>query len=166
MRSTLILLSFLICSQLAISQPRIFNNKLGYFDYTFQTVSQLVDSAGNHYRMGRFSGFKVIHGDTIRSRGDQDIFLIKYNAQNNFEWIKTFGSAALDSPKSLSCDSLGNIYLNGDYSGSTFFASETITLSYITGYQLSKFLLKVSSSGNVIWASKYSATSVADDSKS
>jgi hypothetical protein len=166
MKSLFTSLSMLLCIQIAFSQPRIFNNKIGYFDYNFQTVSQLVDSSGNHYVMGRFNGFKIMFGDTIQSRGDQDIFLLKYNSQNSFEWIRSFGSAALDNPKSMSCDRLGNIYLNGDYSGSVFYASETNTLGYINGYQQSKFLLKVSPSGNTLWASRYSGSTAADDSKS
>jgi len=147
------------------SQVKEFKNKIGYFDYEAMPSLQLVDSSGNHYVLGHFTGLMTVSENTVQTRGDRDIYLIKYDSLNNFQWVRTFGSPGGDNARSMSCDKFGNIYITGMYLGATFFASKDITLNTLTQYQQSRFLIQINPLGETKWAKKFSASNLASDQK-
>jgi len=126
---------------------------------------QLVDSSGNHFVLGQFTGIMTVSEKTVETKGDRDIYIIKYDSLNNFKWIRTFGSPAQDYARSMSCDKDGNIYFTGQYMGAPFYASENITLNALTQYQQSRFVVKVNPLGETLWAKKFSGTNGASDQK-
>ena len=71
------------------------------------------DHLGNVYVSGEFSGTLVMGSESITANGVFDIFLIKYNANGNGEWIMSVGSAGnVDKAGDLACDIFGNVYVS------------------------------------------------------
>jgi hypothetical protein len=160
------ILSFIFILNSANSQSKQWDKKFGYFEYDLVVTNQLVDSQSNHYVMGTFKGVHNISGNIIATRGEADIYIIKYNPNNQIQWVKTFGSAARDNAISMSCDKTGNLFITGAFYGSTFYASSTDSLTSFTSYSQSRYILKINGAGSTQWAKKFSATLSVDDSKS
>jgi hypothetical protein len=157
-KNIIALFSFLLFSLSVEAQIKKFDKKFGYFEYELVPMQQIVDSQNNHIVAGMFRGVHKINNTTIQSKGDADIFMIKYNASNNIEWIKTFGSSAGESIVSLSCDKDGNILFTGSFNGTAFFTSPNDSLQVIPIYSQSRYVVKLNPSGSVNWAKRFSGT--------
>ncbi|MFH0893933.1 MAG: T9SS type A sorting domain-containing protein [Bacteroidota bacterium] len=112
-----------------------------------------IDPAGNLFVVGDFYGQSVIFGtDTLHQSTtlqNYQGFLVKYNSAGSPLWAKTTVGSIANSMWSVSGDAAGNVYVCGDYSGSSIqFGS--IILANQTGYSDS-FVAKYSGSGNEIW---------------
>jgi hypothetical protein len=160
--SCLIVLSILVTSSI-FAQAKKFDKKFGFFEYELVPSIQILDSQNNHIVAGQFKGFHQVGNTTIQTRGDFDIFIIKYDVNNAIVWVKTFGSSAEDNLNSLSCDKFGNIYFTGYYSGNTFYNSATDSLTIITGYAQSRYVTKLNINGNPVWSKRFSATTSSGD---
>jgi hypothetical protein len=66
------------------------------------------DSLGNIYISGFTNG--SIGGP---SAGDQDAFLIKYDAAGNLQWTRQLGTRYFDVSSGVSADGLENVYISG-----------------------------------------------------
>lgn len=115
-------------------------------------TSTSVDATGNIYLTGYYQGTNFIFGfDTLNNVNWalKDIFLVKYNANGNILWAKTFGGKEDDYVKSISVDAVGNISLAGTFdSPSIVFGSDTLMGNRYT----SSFVVKYDIKGNAIWA--------------
>ncbi|MGZ3903597.1 MAG: T9SS type A sorting domain-containing protein [Bacteroidia bacterium] len=107
------------------------------------------DNAGNIYMCGYFTGTATFGGTTITGAGVQDIFLAKYDANGNFQWVQHAGSSGRDEPKSIKCDAAGNVYVCGFYSNGATFGSQTLNTN--SGAYYDAFLAKYSSNGTLLW---------------
>ena len=163
MRRVIILSLLLFACSYAFGQAKKFDKKFGYFEYELTPSLQIVDSQNNHIVVGMFKGFHKVGNTTIQTKGDFDVFVIKYDANNSIVWVKTFGSSAEDNVNSVSCDKFGNIYFTGFYSGNAFYTSTTDSLNYITGYSQSRYITKLNANGNAVWSKRFSATNVSGD---
>ena len=68
---------------------------------------------GAFYMTGRFDNTADFDhfgaGGEITSKGEADIFLLKYNGVQSFAWVEGFGAGRTDRGASLSSDPVGNI---------------------------------------------------------
>lgn len=82
-----------------------------------------VDTSDNIYITGRISVIHVINGQP--SYGDHDIFVAKYNAGGNKQWIQKLGSLSIsggyndDWGNAIAADIQGNVYITGNIGGNT-----------------------------------------------
>lgn len=92
---------------------------------------------------------------TNMSPGSTDFFIAKYDLNGSPIWAKTFGGTASDVASSITTDSLGNLYLAGN------FRSQSVVLD---GYTINNFnnvgnsdifTAKFDPNGNVVWAKRY-----------
>lgn len=104
-----------------------------------------VDNFGNIFAIGSSSGSL---GAT--NLGSNDIIVAKYDSAGNLLWVKQFGSSGSDHGYSVSADSLGNIYICGETSGS-FGASNTT-------YNSDAYLAKLDTDGNILWIDQFSSS--------
>lgn len=165
-KNIIALFSFLLFSLSVDAQIKKFDKKFGYFEYELVPMQQIVDSQNNHIVAGIFRGVHTIGNTVIQTRGDADIFMIKYDASNNITWVKTFGSSAGENITSLSCDKDGNILFTGSFNGSAFYATPTDSLKFFSSYSQSRYVVKLNSSGELNWAKRFSATTNTTDVKS
>lgn len=118
-------------------------------------MSVSADPLGNVCMAGTFNGnymtFDV--GLSVTNKGQDDLFLAKYEGSGNVLWAKSVGGTNYDQGNSVTMDGAGNAYLAG------MFTSETITFGTITllnrggNYNMADICLaKYDSAGNVLWA--------------
>lgn len=75
--------------------------------------------------------------------GGADIFLVKLNSSGSVQWYNMLGGTSYDYGNHVATDSNGDVYIAG-YTGS-FSGNQGV------------YVLKVNSTGTLIWAKKYSA---------
>ncbi len=125
-----------------------------------------LDAASNIYLTGSFSGktdFDPGKGVyTLSSSGDtRDLFIEKLDESGNFMWAKQIGGIAADYGCSISLDPLGNVYTVGQYFGTVDFdpGAEIYNLNSIDN-QISRFILKLTTTGEFLWARQIQAASI------
>jgi len=117
----------------------------------------LVDRNGNLYLVGMFKSNQLIFGtDTLLRSGENDIFLVKLDADTNVVFAKSFKNWGLSKVTGIVLDSYSNIYLSGYSQGSLTF--DTFIL-YGNSYSNCSFVVKMNPDAEVIWANSYAGGS-------
>lgn len=121
-----------------------------------------VDALGNVYTTGSFGltvDFDPGTGTSeLTALGGNDIFILKLDASGNFIWVKRVGGTSIDDSYGLALDKSGNIYLTGDFYGKADFDPGAGIYELQSYGDLDIFVLKLSSSGNLIWAKNFGGT--------
>lgn len=107
----------------------------------------VIDSRGNVYVIGRFQGSALFDNKTITGKGDDGIFLVKYNKDGKLIWAKESGGKKEDSGYSIDVDSHDNIYITGYFADTASFDAHTL----ISKGDSDAFLAKYDTAGNVLW---------------
>ncbi len=127
-----------------------------------QGLSVLVDSLGNVYTTGRFSGtvdFDPGPGvSNLTSNGHEDRFIHKMDVQGNFVWVKTFWGIS-GGFSSFSIDKSGNTYTAGYFDGAVDFDPGPGVSILVSNGSSDAFVQKLDASGNFLWAKSFGATS-------
>ncbi len=77
-----------------------------------------VDADGNIYVVGFFEDEFQIGTDFYATAvGDYDIYIAKFDSQNNFQWAKCFGSDWNDQGFGVTTDANGDVYITGHIDG-------------------------------------------------
>lgn len=114
-----------------------------------------LDSGGNIYIGGTFTGAKNFGGSTVTSAGNVDGFVAKYSSTGAFVWAKTIGGVSNDYVNDIALDPTGqNVIATGNFVGTaTFFGTSNLTAD-IGGPD--SFLLKCSTSnGALVWVKNF-----------
>ena len=89
-----------------------------------------LDQEGNVYCAGHFSEEATFGSRMMKSRGDNDIFIVKYNKDGIFQWAKHTGSTGaewqMDSAHDLSIGVNGLFVLTGMFSGQEIYFEDQI----------------------------------------
>jgi len=112
------------------------------------------DNAGNVYICGNFKETFTWGGTTLTpmAPGERDIFIAKYDANGNFQWVKTAGSTGRDEALSIQCNAAGEIYVCGMHSDGANFSGTVLTTPLTpTGHYMNAFLAKYAADGSMIW---------------
>ena len=120
-----------------------------------QGRSIALDSNGNTYVTGWFTGTASFGGKTLTSSEDDDIFVAKYDASGAVLWAKKAGGTNSEAGRSIAVDGSGNAYVAGGFEDTASFGGTTLTSSG----QIDIFVAKYDASGNVLWAKKAGGTS-------
>ncbi|MFA5781679.1 MAG: SBBP repeat-containing protein [Bacteroidales bacterium] len=119
------------------------------------------DSLGNVYLTGMFKSSTITFGSTTLTNAGsntRDIFIVKYDPSGNVLWAQNAGGSNDDSGNSISADSLGNVYLTGNFKSSVItFGSTTLTNDTTNGTP-DMFFVKYNANGNVLWAQRAGGT--------
>ena len=114
------------------------------------------DDSGNVYGIGTSTGSSQIFGsDTIKSLGNDDIIIFKYDSSGNVKWGKIFGGASWEQGYSIVLDKQGNIFICGGFHDSTYI--DNIKLKSNGWYDV--FFAKLNNAGEAIWAKNYGSAS-------
>lgn len=115
------------------------------------------DGEGNVFVTGHFNdsvdfdpGPEVYN--LITANNQQDIFLLKLNSDGEFQWAKQMGGNSVEYASGLAVDTLGNVYITGDFQGVAEMdpGPSVFKLSCFGGYD--SFVMALDSSGNFLWA--------------
>ncbi len=85
----------------------------------------------------------------LSTNEDVNIFLCKLDANGQFVWAKNMSGNGIGSKIKL--DSIGNIYLMGNYEGSVDFDPGPTVYSITSAGLLDQFICKLDTSGQFIW---------------
>ncbi|HOZ01684.1 MAG TPA: SBBP repeat-containing protein [Candidatus Syntrophosphaera sp.] len=113
-----------------------------------------IDSSGNSYVTGIFTGDVDFHVITQTSVGDWDIFVAKIDPDGNWLWVRRAGGNGEDWGYSLATDSSGNSYLTGYFNLAANFGTIALTSSG----NFDTFIAKVDTFGNWLWAIRAGGT--------
>lgn len=130
------------------------------YEFTSDITS---DASGNVYMIGYFETDSITF-DTITllntSSTSSDLFIVKYDSSGNVLWAKQAGGALEETAAAITADDSGNVYMTGNFSSITLnLGAFQLNITYPGVPDV--FVVKYSSSGNVIWAT--SAGGVLDD---
>ncbi len=103
-----------------------------------------VDDKGISYVTGYFSGVATFDSLTLTSRGQDDLFVAKYDANGRPLWAKAEGQKLADMGSSIAVDGAGNSYVTGYKTDDPMFSGQ-LRSPYDT------FVTKYDSDGNVSW---------------
>ncbi|MEP3118143.1 MAG: SBBP repeat-containing protein, partial [Alphaproteobacteria bacterium] len=121
-----------------------------------------VDSSGNSYLTGNFSGtadFDPGAGTTnLTSAGSDDAFIAKYNSDGTLAWAKNVGGTDFDIGYSIEVDSSGNSYVTGTFQGTADFDPGAGTTNLTSAGDSDVFIAKYDSDGALVWAKSVGET--------
>ena len=130
-----------------------------------QSYSVAVDSLGNVYASGTYSGGtsamyssdESAFATSLASIGSNDVYIVKYNSAGMVQWVTRMGGTLSDNAFSTTADSLGNVYITGNYSSSPLTVynsdgSQFGTLALTTASD--GFLVKYNSAGIAQWVTR------------
>ncbi|WP_143828714.1 SBBP repeat-containing protein [Dyadobacter fermentans] len=106
-----------------------------------------VDGSGNVYVTGDFYGTLTSGDIAITSHGDADAFIVKYNTQGEFQWIRAYGSDGGERGQAIAVDMNGNAYATGEYQGTGVFGNT----SKQSAGEFDAFIVKYSTDGAFEW---------------
>ncbi len=115
-----------------------------------------LDSAGNSYVTGYFSGTVTFGSISLTSSDNYDIFVAKMDADGNWLWATSAGGSSGDYSRSIALDSAGNSYVTGKFLGTATFGSTSLTIS---GDYPDIFAAKMDADGNWQWATSAGGSS-------
>lgn len=117
---TTFLFIYFIVSIPAFAQVWV-NRYNGQGDYSDRFTSVLTDAAGNVY----------LAGSTVISGNNQDVLVLKLDANGNTVWRNVFNapSSGVDAALAMTMDASGNIYITG-YAKFTASATDIVTIKY------------------------------------
>lgn len=126
------------------------------------TNSITLDGTGNIYITGIFSGtvdFDPGPGTFNSSSSSLSLYFLKLDVSGNFIWAKNLGNTLSgEYSRSIKTDITGNILITGYFTGTRDFDPGPLTFN-MSAISHDIFILKLSASGNFIWAKKIGGSS-------
>jgi len=124
-------------------------------------VATAIDSDENIYDVAIFNGTaSIVFNLTFTSRGGSDILIRKSTSLGIRQWIRQLGSTGADIVTSIGVDISDNVYVIGTYTDSLYLDNQFL-LSGHNG-STSSFILKLSSSGTMLWVNPIHSTTVVE----
>ncbi len=151
--------AFLFVSSTLIAQGSVYDWAHGLGDGqggNDKGNSIVVDSFGNTYVTGTFEG-KVDFDPSasfanLKSRGDRDIFIAKYDQSGNYIWVKRIGGTDEDQVNTIKIDIYGDIVITGYFLGTSDFDPSSATANLTSNPTYDSYLAKYDDTGSYIWA--------------
>ncbi len=120
------------------------------------------DLCGNVYTAGGYGDSIAFGASTLYSpsnaNGNQQIYLVKYDATGNVLWAVSGTGTQNQWPESIATDNNGNVYVTGQFqSPALIFGHDTLyqTPNSIPNNANDGFVVKFNAEGNVLWARKF-----------
>lgn len=106
------------------------------------------DASGNVYVTGTITQSAVFSGTTLSVTGLNSMFIAKYDANGNFQWVRGAGGCC-DTTRgnAIAVDELGNAYVAGYYKNDADFDTSHLAAVGSTD----NFLAKYDTNGNLMW---------------
>lgn len=118
------------------------------------------DASGNVFFSGNFTNsldFDPGPGTVaLSSTGAEDIFILKLNAQGDYQWVKQLGAAGFDKAMGMDVDGLGNVITTGRFFSTVDFdpGAGNFPLTAPTAAGCT-FISKLDNAGNFVYAKNF-----------
>lgn len=113
--------------------------------------SVAVDPIGNVFCGGDFRRTASFGNQSLVAEGSSDLFLAKYLASGELQWVRRAGGTNVDTTLGMATDGIGNCYVTGSYYAEARFGGTILTNAGLTD----GFLEKVDSNGTVQWVQRF-----------
>lgn len=122
-----------------------------------------VNNKGEVVAIGRYSSNSInlyngdgTLGDTLSKSGSYDVYVVKYDKNGNIQWASKISSSGSNIGHGISINDYGEIVATGEYSGEAIIynGDGTSAITLPNPSATDGFLVKYSSSGKVLWATK------------
>ena len=121
-------------------------------EQTFAVGDIDVDTSDNIYITGSCLsefGQTTFNGTAVEAAGDYNKYLVKYNSEHQFEWIRAFGDITCTQPKVRVSPDGNSIYMSDNYMDSFVMGSTTLEGSnWINDFYIARF----NPEGDILWA--------------
>jgi len=121
--------------------------------YGYRDNALGIDDEQNVYVTGGFVGTKIFETTTLTSKGKEDIYVIKYAPNGNFQFILQAGDSLKDRGDNIVYGNDGHMYVTGEFRNKVAFGNDTINNNGSPGGK-DIFVAKMTKSGQWVWASK------------
>ena len=108
-----------------------------------------VDSAGNIYVTGSFTGSASFGTHSRASSGLHDVYVAQLSPAGEYRWVVKAGGAQNDYANDIEIDSAGNVYVLGSFYKRASFGKTTLTAR---GSSFDVFVAQVGPDGKFRWA--------------
>ena len=108
------------------------------------------DPWGNCYLSGTFTGNARFGKTELVGRGGSDIFVAKYNAAGELQWVVSGGGPGDDAGTAIAADSVGNCYVTGYFWGDAIFGKTALPGAGTRDFVLAKY----DPQGGLLWAKR------------
>jgi len=119
----------------------------------------IVAKNGDLLVAGSFEGTLMLGNEVLTAEEKEDVYLVKLDENGMPIWGVSGGGVDVDETKAIGEDDAGNIYWTGTYWREITFGGQKLTSQ---GGTKAIFIVKYTSSGQLIWAKKLSATGLKD----
>jgi hypothetical protein len=110
-----------------------------------------VSADGYVYVCGYFRGDIAFNDLNLRNAGFNDIFVARYDAAGELDWVRQIGGSGDDAASAITLDPQGNCYITGGFEDEVRF-SRSITLS--SAGLVDAFVAKLDNTGRTVWAQR------------
>lgn len=113
-----------------------------------------IDSKDNLYITGGFRGTRTFGSTTLTSQtGNADVFVVKYDSNGNFQWVRSGGSNLDDRGNGITVDPNDNLYITGEFRHRAGFGSDSLNNNGgPKGRDI--FVARMKADGTWLWAKK------------
>jgi hypothetical protein len=126
-----------------------------------------LDASDNIFITGYFINtvdFDPNAGVSNMTAGNYDAYVLRLNAAGNFGWAKQITGLNAERGYSLDLDSLGNIYITGDFIGTADFDPGVATFTISSTWSANSiFVCKLDYAGNFAWAVQLGGNGIGQD---
>ena len=124
-------------------------NSAGSINFDDYGLAVALDTAGNCFITGAFSGDATFGTNTLHDVGGSDIFIAKYDSSGNLIWVKQAGGVSLNSGRAIAVDIAGNCYVTGVFQGTGPFENTNLTAHSVADFDV--FVAKYDPTGELVW---------------
>lgn len=122
-----------------------------------------IDSAGNYYFTGAYRNtvdFNPDSGatDNKTSNGNYDVYLVKFNSDWSYGWVKTWGGSSFDYAEEIFVDNNGGLIIIGEFMTTVNFNPEGVTDNRTSLGRYDCYIRKYNSDGNYLWTKIWGGT--------
>ena len=149
--------------------PVVEGNAIAWGGEEYDAGTGLVlDESGNMYVSGDFEETcdfdPSIFEETRTSNGSTDSFLVKYDQEWNLIWVQTWGGTEQENTANIGMDSVGNLYVAGDFAGVVDFNPGLETELHSSGNNTNRhiYLVKYNQDGVFLWAKTWGGAGSAE----
>lgn len=107
------------------------------------------DNKGNAYVIGDFQGFAAFGNSVLTSRGNKDVFVVKFDGNGNVAWSHRAGGNQEDLGLGIAADIEGGCYITGAFKNSADFGTDELFTPSVSS---DIFIAKIDSAGIWEWA--------------